>query len=180
MKKAFARFIIKIIGWTYDKNIPTEKKYVMVVAPHTSAIEMFMGKLFGWAAGFRPSIIVKKEFFYFPVGFILRKWGGVPIDRQNPVNIVRQIADEFEKRDEMILAITPEGTRKPNPNWKTGFYRIAQMANVPIYLACADFKKKKLQILGEFKPSGNLEKDMELIKQEFKDVTAYRPENFAI
>jgi 1-acyl-sn-glycerol-3-phosphate acyltransferase len=180
MKKALARFILKLFGWKIKGEIPKEKKYVLAVAPHTSALDMILGKLHTWAKGYQPRIIVKKEFFYFPVGYILRAWGAVPIDRQNPKNLVEQIADEFDKNDEFILVITPEGTRKANPNWKTGFYRIAQSANVPIYMIYADFKKKEIGYLGRFEPTGNMEEDIRGIKEHYRGITAYHPERFEI
>ncbi|MEA2043061.1 MAG: 1-acyl-sn-glycerol-3-phosphate acyltransferase [Bacteroidota bacterium] len=180
MKKTLGKLILKLLGWTMDYDIPKVKKYVLVVAPHTSAWDMIIGKLYNWALEFNSSIIVKKEFFYFPVGIILRKWGAVGIDRQNPKNIVQQIVDEFGRRKEMILTITPEGTRRANPNWKTGFYRIATTAKVPIYLIYGDFKRKHVGWLGEFIPTGDMDKDIEAIKQKYKNITAYRPEWFAI
>lgn len=180
MKKAFARFVLKILGWKLKGEIPKPKKYVLVIAPHTHAIEMIMGKLYNWAADFHQSIIVKKEFFYFPVGYILKAWGGVPIDRSKPENLVNQIVQEFKERDEFVLGITPEGTRKANPNWKTGFWRIAKAADVPVYMVYGDFKKKEMGMLGEFKLTDDMEADMERIKQHFKDINAFRPENFAI
>jgi 1-acyl-sn-glycerol-3-phosphate acyltransferase len=180
MKKALARFILNLFGWKIKGEIPDEKKYVLAVAPHTSAIDMVLGKLHTWAKGYRPRIIVKKEFFYFPMRYILRAWGAVPIDRSKPKNLVEQIADEFEENEEFILVITPEGTRQANPNWKTGFYRIAVKANVPIYMIYADFKKKEIGYLGRFEPTGDMEKDIREIKEHYRGITAYHPERFDI
>ena len=180
MKKVFAKFILKIFGWKIKGSLPDEKKYVLAVAPHTSALDMIMGKLHNWAEGLKPHIIVKKEFFYFPVKYFLKAWGAVPIDRSKPQNLVEQIAEEFDKNEEFVLVITPEGTRKANPHWKTGFYRIAVKAQVPIYMIYGDFKKKEIGFLGRFDPTGDMEKDIREIKEHFRSINAYRPERFVL
>ena len=86
----------------------------------------------------------------------------------------------FNEREELILAITPEGTRKRNPNWKTGFYRIAIAANVPVSLAYIDFGKKELSMGKMFYPTGNMEEDIKKVKEYYKDKKGYHPEKFAV
>ena len=176
----FARFIVKLIGWKIIGEAPKIKKYVIIIAPHTSNIDFFMGKLANWAMGVKPNVIVKKEAFNFLTSPFIKMWGGIPIDRSKSGDTVSEVVRLFKEKDEFILGITPEGTRKRNPNWKTGFYRIAMAANVPICLAYIDFGKKELSMEKIFYPTGDKEKDIYEIKQYYKDKVAYYPEKFAI
>jgi len=159
---------------------PQIDKYVCIIAPHTSIKDMFIGKWFNWATGMEPKIIIKKEFFFFPIGPIIRRWGAIPVDRSKASNVVSQMADHFAKSEKMILAITPEGTRKINHKWKSGFYRIAQRANVPLFLCLIDFKTKEVGFMGEYKMTGDLKKDMEDIQLQYKGIYAAHPELFSI
>jgi 1-acyl-sn-glycerol-3-phosphate acyltransferase len=181
---AFNRFIgrsfFKLIRWELKENNPDVPKYVCVLAPHTSIWDMIWGKMYNWATDMKPIIMVKKEFFFFPMGPLLKLWGSFPIDRNYPGGVVQQMADEFKKRDTMILAITPEGTRKANPDWKTGFYRIAEAADVPIYVSYSDFKSKKAGFFGEFKRTGNMEEDIKAIKEMYRGMEGLYRGKFAI
>lgn len=180
IKKAFGKFILKILGWTIIGENAKEDKYIAVIAPHTSIADMFMGKLYDWATGLGPSIMIKKGFFFFPLNIILKMWGGFPVDRKDAGGTVYQIVKRFEEKNKMILAITPEGTRAANPNWKTGFYRIAMAAKVPIYLLFVDFKEKKLGFRAKFEPTGNLKEDMKAIKRQYAGMTGYHPHKFSV
>lgn len=176
----FARFILKLIGWKITGGIPHEKKYVTLVAPHTSNIDFFIGKLANWAMGIKPKVLIKKEAFNFITSPFIKMWGGIPIDRSKGAEIIPQVVKLFNEREELILAITPEGTRKRNPNWKTGFYRIAIAANVPVSLAYIDFGKKELSMGKMFYPTGNMEEDIKKVKEYYKDKKGYHPEKFAV
>ncbi|MEN8118862.1 MAG: 1-acyl-sn-glycerol-3-phosphate acyltransferase [Bacteroidota bacterium] len=179
--KYLAKFILWIIGWkVVSKAAPVEKKYVVLIAPHTSNLDFFMGKLANWVMGVKPKVLVKKEIFNFFTSPLLRMWGGVPIDRSKGANVIVQVVKMVNENDEFILGITPEGTRKRNPNWKTGFYRIADAAKVPICLAFIDFGKKELSMENMYFPTGDMEKDMLEIKLFYKDKVGYHPEKFAI
>jgi len=130
--------------------------------------------------GVAPKVLVKKEAFVPVIGFFIRMWGGIPIDRSKGGGVVQQVVKMFEEKEEFVLGITPEGTRKRNPNWKTGFYRIANAAQVPICLAFIDFGKKELSMEKMFTPTGNMEKDMQEIKLYYKYKVGYKPDRFAI
>ncbi len=171
---------MKFIGWRIVGTIPNDPKYVMVIAPHTSILDMFIGKIFSWVVGIRTKIMIKKELFFFPINLFVIMWGGIPIDRKNPKSIVDQMVDVFAEKKKLILSIAPEGTRAKNSKWKSGFYRIAIKSNVPMHLITADFKKRTVGFLGEFIPTGNFEKDIELIKQRFKGISARHPSKFSI
>lgn len=180
LKKKLSRAFFKLKGWELIGELPSTKKYVVILAPHTSIKDMIYGKLYNWAFEMKPQIMVKKEFFFFPVGNIIRMWGAIPINRKYPGGIVKQMADNFKKLDELVLAITPEGTRSPNPNWKSGFYRIAEAANVPLYLSVIDFKTKQIGYIGEHKITGDFKKDIKDIKDKYKNVEGYHKDKFVL
>ena len=106
--------------------------------------------------------------------------GGIPVDRSKKTALTEQLAVLFQQRKQLCLAITPEGTRKVNPNWKKGFYYIALNANVPIHLFGLDYKRKTVECTKTFIPTGDFEKDIIEIKQHFKDYKGKHPENFSI
>ena len=178
--KSLAKSILWIFGWKVLGKAPTEKKYVTLIAPHTANIDFFMGKLANWAMGVAPKLLVKKEAFTLLTAPIVRMWGGIPIDRSKGRSVVPQVVDMFNENEYFVLGIAPEGTRKRNPDWKTGFYRIADAAKVPICCAFIDFGKKELSMEKMFMPTGDMEKDMIEIKSFYKGKVAYHPEKFAI
>lgn len=171
--------ILRLLGWTYSYDVSTDiKKAVMVVAPHTSNSDFVMGRLFYNALDIRVRFMIKKESFKFPLNFILKLTGGIPVNRKNPGGIVGEMVNLFGKYDELILGITPEGTRKPNPHWKKGFYRIALEAKIPMLLTYLDYKKKKGCVGKAFYPSGDFSKDMGEISQFYSGVTPKYPKNY--
>ena len=180
VSKFIGNSFFKIIAWKLVGEVPKVPKYVCVLAPHTSLWDMVWGKMYNWAFEMKPKIMIKKEFFFFPMGPLIRLWGAIPIDRKFPGGIVKQMAEQYSIQDKMILAITPEGTRSLNPDWKTGFYRIAQAAGVPIYLTFSDFKSKSAGFMGEFKITGDMNKDIKAIKEKYKDMEGIFKDKFSV
>ena len=123
---------------------------------------------------------MKKSWFFFPVKYILKAIGGFPVNRKKKTSLTEQMASEFEKRTHFQLAIAPEGTRKKNAVWKSGFYYIAWEAHVPIVLAYLDYAKKIIGVIENFIPSGDVQGDMEKIKQLYKNIPGKYPAQFAI
>lgn len=158
----------KILGWRIIGDKPQMKKYVVIVAPHTSNWDFMVGE---WARArlrMKSWYIGKKEIFTWPFGYLFRALGGFPVDRKKSTHLVDQIVDLFNAREEFNITIAPEGTRKYNPNWKTGFYAIAQKASIPIQMVAFDYTRKTVTLAPPMYPSGNLEKDMELIKDFYR------------
>ena len=124
---------------------------------------------------------MKKEWFFFPFGCIFRAMGGVPVNRKNNKNsLTEQMIARFNKNKKFRLVISPEGTRKKNTQWKTGFYYIALGAKVPISLAHIDYAKKEIGLSANFIPTGNIESDMEEMKSYYKDFKGKHPDNFSL
>ena len=141
--KHIARLILKIFGWKLKGGLPADKKAVVISVPHTSIMDFIWGKLTFISQGVPTYILMKKEFFFFPLGPILKALNVIPVDRGNKENhIVERMVEEFKKRDVMYLTITPEGSRKKRKKWKKGFLVIAKEAGVPVYLGRIDYKDK--------------------------------------
>lgn|SRR5574344_2392953 len=180
MTQDCAKSILQKHGWTIVTAVEIPKKCVVCIAPHTSNWDFVWGMLFKIATGLKASFFMKKEWFHFPLGNFMRSLGGIPVDRSKKTSLTDQIADEFAKHDSFCIGVTPEGTRKYNADWKKGFYFIAQKANVPIVLAYIDYAKKKVGYGKLFQPTGNLEADMNAIKDYYKGVTGKKPEKFGV
>jgi 1-acyl-sn-glycerol-3-phosphate acyltransferase len=176
MLRVLSRFLLRMLGWTLDENLPPENKYVLVGAPHTSNWDLPLGLLFMSAVGMRFNWVVKHTVFRGPVGAILRSIGGIPINRRIRSGFIEQMGERFASHESMILVIAPEGTRSKTLYWKTGFYYIALHARVPITLGYLDYRKKKLGIGYSFLPSGDIEKDMEIIRVFYRGKRGKHPE----
>ena len=167
------------MGWRIVSEFSSEmKKSVMVVAPHTSNWDFIIGRLVFNVLGLNVKFLIKKEAFVFPLGFFLHKWGGIPVDRHKKTNIVDQVAKNFEGKDELVIIVTPEGTRSRVDKWKKGFYNIAKKAEVPILLGFLDYKRKEAGLGPVIKPDKNYEDAGEMIEAFYRDKTAKNPENF--
>ncbi len=180
MIRKLSRYILRISGWKIAGELPRQKKYVVVVAPHTSNWDFVWGQLYYLAAGIRAKIMIKKELFYFPLGNLLKLLGGIPVDRHGNSDIVEQMINEFKMRDSFILVLTPEGTRSRVDEWKTGFHRIASGANVPVVPGFIDYKNKIIGTGDFFHPGSDVDKDMLKIKRFYRNVTPKFPENFSL
>ncbi len=179
MLKILSKLIVKLLGWKIVGEIPPDiKKAVLIVAPHTSNYDFFIGRLAFFILGVRVKFLIKKELFKFPFGLLLRMLGSIPVDRSSSNNMVKYVANLFNRYDSLIVTITPEGTRKYNPNWKKGFYYIAQMANLPIILGFVNYKIKEGGVGPIITPSGDFKKDFEFIENFYRDKTARFPEKF--
>lgn len=176
--KSLARLFFRIIGWKIDQHSPIGiKKCVIVMGPHTSNWDFILGKMAFISYGIKAKYLIKKEAFFFPFGFFLRKMGGIPVDRKKKNNITQKAKELFLENDELFLVFTPEGTRSYNPNWKRGFYYIAIESNVPIYIAYVDYSKKIGGFHGLFEPTGDVDRDILEIKRILSKFSGKVPEN---
>jgi 1-acyl-sn-glycerol-3-phosphate acyltransferase len=178
--KKICRFLLKIAGWRTNGSVVSEPKCILVGVPHTSAWDFVVSWIFYTSLGGKASILIKKELFFWPLGFFLKKMGGIPIVRSKGANVIRQIICQFNERDYMHLAITPEGTRKRTKKWKAGFHTIARNADVPVYLVSFDWGRKELTIWGSFELTDDANADIKRMKDFFreKSVQGKYPENF--
>ena len=181
MKKAICSFIYyKLLGWKTKVSVPDYDKYIICAAPHTTNWDLFIGKLFMGAIGRETGFMMKKDWFFWPLGPIFRWMGGIPVDRSRKSSLVDQMINIAKSSKKFHLAITPEGTRKANPNWKKGFYFIALKAQVPIVMIGIDYTTKTISATKAIMPSGDIEKDMREVKLYYKDFKGKNPKNFAL
>jgi len=178
--RLLSKFILKATGWKTVGGIPPElTKAVFVIAPHTSNMDFFIGRLYCFQHRIPIKIMIKKESFKGPLGGLLKKAGGVPIDRSISKSLVDQVVQLFNENDTFFFAITPEGTRKRSDKWKTGFYyHIAVKAKVPILLSYIDYEKKEAGIGRIFYPTGDFEKDFKEIEDFYRGRKGKYPEKF--
>ncbi|MGB5277757.1 MAG: lysophospholipid acyltransferase family protein [Gammaproteobacteria bacterium] len=177
MLKAVAQFILSILGWQLEAKLPSEKKYVIIGAFHTSNWDFPIGILGMWALGLKASWVGKHTLFRGPLGPIFKRMGGIPVDRTLHTGFIHRIAELYKTRDQMALTIAAEGTRSKTEHWKTGFYYIAVEAGVPIALGYLDWGNKKLGIGATLYPTGDILRDFETIRDFYKDKTGLRPES---
>jgi 1-acyl-sn-glycerol-3-phosphate acyltransferase len=172
------RLLLYLFRWRVTGHVHNAPKFVMVLAPHTSLWDFFIAHAIMLAVGFQSSWLVAAGHAKGPVGGIMRRFGGILIHRSASHNVVSQIVDAFNARDRLLLAITPEGTRRKVDKWKTGFWHIAAQAGVPVQLVSFDYEKRVTELGPVIELSDDIEADMERIQNYFKGVNAKHPEKF--
>ena len=172
------RFFFWVFGWEIDKHVPDGvRKCVIAMGPHTSNWDFVLGKMAFISYGVNVKYLIKKELFFFPLGFILKYMGGLPVDRSKKNNISEKAKQFFAETDDLFLCFAPEGTRKYNSKWKKGFYYIAIESKVPIYIVYVDYKNKKGGFHSLFEPTGDIDKDFRDIKRILSKFEGKVPEN---
>jgi 1-acyl-sn-glycerol-3-phosphate acyltransferase len=185
MGKFLSWLIFKLTGWKVKGALPPGvKKCVMIAAPHTSNWDFIYARAAFFLMGVPVRYTIKKESMStFPLNIILKSLGAIPVERNKERahksgqgSLVFAMADLFRERDELVVLVTPEGTRKFVPKWKTGFYHVALRAKVPIVLGYLDYAKKEAGIGPLVQPSGNLNEDMRKILSFYANIPAKYPE----
>lgn len=177
--RRLAKAFLKTLGW---KVIPLNQKIdkaVIIVAPHTSTWDLFIALAISLNIDANIRWVGKKEIFAFPFGPILKKLGGIALDREHCHNTVSAIVKEFKKNKEFLFAISPEGTRASGKYWRSGFYYIAIKAEVPIVLAFLDYEKREGGFGKIIYPTGKVQEDLEEIKKFYDTIHAKHPKKFA-
>ena len=179
LKKQIGKLGLRLGGWTTVNEAPSDLgNAVCIVAPHTAIEDFFVGLGFYWSYGIKFKVMMKQEFFKPVLGWILKKMGGIPVNRGHQNHLVEQMIEMFSQNEDTHLVICPEGTRKAVKHWKKGFYVIAEGAKLPIVLGFIDYKKKRCGIEKYFYPTGDYEKDLAMIWDYYKDIKAKHPEGF--
>lgn len=176
--RGIARTILRVMGWKFEGSFPDCKKMMLIVAPHTSNWDFFIGITAMFAIGFRARWLGKHTIFRKPFGTYMKWMGGIPVDRSKAGNVVDQVIFRIENSEKIVLGMSPEGTRKKVGRWKTGFYRIAKGANIPIVPVTLDYSKKKIRFMSSFLPTGDLESDISFLQGLFKGERAKHPAKY--
>ena len=175
--RAIARLIFWITGWEVEGEVPAGlKRAVIIAAPHTTYWDFFYARLAFFILRLPIRVTIKKEAVNHPLyGWLIRSMGAIAIDRtpkkgnlKKRPSMVDAMVDIIESHDQMIMMITPEGTRKYVARWKTGFYRVAEEANVPIILGFLDYSTKTAGFGPVFQPTGDYNKDLVEIQDFYR------------
>lgn len=178
--KLIARLIFYITGWKIKERLPDGiHKCVVIAAPHTSNWDFVYAMAAFYIMDMRIRYVAKKELFVFPLGIIMRAFGGIPVDRSKRNNLVDSMVKLFQEHEKLYLLIPPEGTRSQVAKWKTGFYYTAFNAQVPLVCGYLDYAKKEAGLGMIYTPSGNYDNDLKEIKTFYSGVTPKYSKSFA-
>jgi 1-acyl-sn-glycerol-3-phosphate acyltransferase len=176
VRRAIGRAWLWLFGWRIEGEVPSEPRYVAIAAPHTSYWDFPHMIAFGFATGQYISFLMKASFFEGPLGALLRHMGGIPVDRRGAHGLVDSVVREFAARDELVVVIAPEGSRERCDHWKSGFYRIALKAGVPIAMGFMDYGEKVLGYGPLLHPTGDVERDSEALAAFYADKEGRYPD----
>ncbi len=176
LKRAFGRLILWGTGWKASGTLPELDKYVLIAAPHTGNWDLVYMLAIAFKLEMKVNWMGKNSLFKPPFGFMLKWLGGVAIDRSQTNNVVQAMADEFTKRDVLVLAVPPSGTRSRREHWKSGFYHIARTANVPIVMGYLDYNAKVGGFGPHLTPTDDMQADMDVIRAFYGTLSGKFPD----
>ena len=168
---------MRLFGWRVEGTLPNIPKYVLIGAHHTSSLDfpLFLGVILLLKINVR--FMGKEELFRWPFAWFFYWCGGIPVARKKSIGLVEQMVDAYEKSDNFILTIAPEGTRYHVTEWKMGFYHIAKKAGVPIVMAVVDGKNKTMRVGQVFHPTEDMDADIKVIKGYFEGMVGLNHKN---
>jgi len=172
-----ARSILRLIGWRTHVIPPPTSRYVLIGAPHTSNWDFVLVLLLMAAEKIPIRLMGKDSLFRGPIGILMRSLGAIPVYRGEKTNLVDQIAAKFDEYEELVIGISPEGTRSKTSRWRTGFYYIALKADVPIVMAYLDYGNKVCGLGPSIKPTGDIQADFEIIRDFYARIVGKYPHN---
>lgn len=184
MLKTVCALIFKATGWKFESDLPEDlRSFIFLGAPHSSNYDFVPAMSVAYFMKRHARFVIKDDWMKFPLNLIMGPAGALGLDRkklkEGKASTTDAMAALFKQFPELVLMIAPEATRSPNENWKTGFYYIAQKANVPIVLGFADFRRK-VAGTGPIIYPQDFEQDMRKIMSFYKQVTACKPSNFKL
>ena len=181
LRKALAHTVMHLSRWTFAPEFPLPDRCLVIGAPHTSNWDGFYMVMAMWAVERPGSFLVKKNLTDVPViGSFVKAIGGIPVDREHPGHLVDRIISLAESKDHFVLVITPKGTRSVRPYWKSGFYRIAMDADLPIVPGFIDGAKHRYGWGEPMRLTGNRRNDMDKIRDFYSGLVGIRPENTCV
>ena len=171
-----SRLLFRLAGWKYEGQAPTAKKMVVIGAPHTSNWDFVLFLAVTSHFGMNAKAIGKHTLVTGPFGWLMRRLGIIPVKRDSNQGVVEQMVQEFAAVDELALVIAPEGTRGAAPYWRSGFYRIALAANVPLITAKVDAPNKTVHLHDELDLTGDVVADMDQVRARLGDGVGIKPD----
>ncbi|MGB5697485.1 MAG: lysophospholipid acyltransferase family protein [Polyangiales bacterium] len=180
LKQWIGKAFLGAAGWKMDGERPTLDRYVMIAAPHTSNWDLPFMLAMAFVYDIPVRWMGKHTLFKAPFGPFFERLGGIPIVRNRPGGIVAQMVDHFAESESLVLMVPAEGTRGHVDYWKSGFYRIARAADVPVVLSYLDFGKKVGGIGPAVELTGDVRSDMDKIREFYAGKQGFRPENVGV
>ena len=174
MRSRLASLVLRASRWTAVGEVP--RTGVLVGAPHTSNWDFVMMLLIMWRGGVTPRVLIKKELFKGPLGWLLPRLGGLPLDRDNPGAVVRELVREARSGEPFLLILAAEGTRQKGEYWKSGFWRIARSAKLPIALAFIDGPTRTAGFGPTITATADVVADMDKVREFYRDKRGIHPE----
>ena len=169
IRRTLGRAVLRIAGWRVEGSAPREPKYVLIAAPHTSNWDLLYLLALSFRLGVKVSWLGKDSLFKGPMGFVLRRFGGVPVPRGQKSGMVESLAEEFDRAESLVIVVPPEATRSQTDHWKSGFYRIAVAAQVPIVCGYLDYENRVGGFGKVVWPTEDLEADMAAFREFYAD-----------
>jgi len=160
------RVTLRLWGWRINGEFPNRPKMVVALLPHSSNFDFILTIAVLWALGLRSTFMMKHTLFWFPLGAVLRRLGGIPVDRGSKQGLVEQMRRAFQSRSKLVLGITPEGTRRGVARLKQGFARIALASNVPVLPAILDYQNRTVRFAELIENCANVESIMQRVQVE--------------
>jgi 1-acyl-sn-glycerol-3-phosphate acyltransferase len=172
-----ARFVLKLLGWKLIDLPQRPAKAVVIGYPHTSNWDFPIGLLTIAALDLRARWVGKDTLFHYGLGPVMRGLGGIPVNRRQHTGFVERMVAEFARRDHFRLVIATEGTRRLQPGWKSGFYRIALGAGVPVMVGMIDYSRREAGLVASLRFCGDEQADMARVAACYEGRRGYRPDN---
>lgn len=176
LAQLLGQLVLSVFGWRKAGQVPSARNIVIIAAPHTTNWDFIFLLAAAYSFGISVNWLGKDSLFRSPLGPILRFLGGVPVDRSKRNNLVQSLSAQIEHGSGIALVIPPSGTRRKTEHWKSGFYRIAEAAQIPLVCGYLDYQKKEAGLGLAFLPS-DLSQDMNRIREFYEPIVGKYPEN---
>lgn len=180
MGNAFTRWLgrslLRLSGWKVTGELPDAPKFIAAAAPHTSNWDWVFAMYTLLALGIRINYMIKHTTFWWPLSIVLKATGAFAVDRSSPSGLIDSVRQQVLSADKVVFVITPEGTRKRVDQWKTGFLRLSYATGLPLLMVSWDYPSKTVQLGPEMPLTGDIDKDLEAVREHFRQFTGGRPE----
>lgn len=175
IRRGFARAMLRLTRWKAVGDVP--RTGILVGAPHTSNWDWVATLMLLWSGGVQPRVLVKRQLFRGPLGWLLRWTGGIPVDRDDAGEVVRGLAAQADHDHTFVIVLAAEGTREKREYWKSGFYRLSRQTGLPVSLGFVDGTSRTLGFGPTIELTGDVAADMDVIRDFYADKRGIRPEN---
>lgn len=178
VRRALGRGLLRLTRWRLVGQMPAPS--VVVGAPHTSNWDFVLCMLVTWSHDVRPLVLIKAELFRGPLGWLLRRLGGIPTERGAGGGLVERLTARVAAEQHVALVLAAEGTRRRTDHWKSGFYRIAQATGLPLTLSFVDGPSRTVGTGPSFVVTGDVAADMDRIREFYADKRGLHPERAGV